>query len=51
VTRDPRLGEPADLAATVALLLCDDAAWVNGQVWSVCGGISLREWHPPRTRL
>ncbi|MFK0156608.1 SDR family NAD(P)-dependent oxidoreductase [Streptomyces sp. NPDC090493] len=43
VTRSPRPGEPADLAATVAFLLSDDAAWVSGQVWSVCGGMSLRD--------
>lgn len=43
MTPSPRLGEPADVAATVAFLLSDDTEWVNGQVWSVCGGISLRE--------
>ncbi|MFR0359435.1 SDR family NAD(P)-dependent oxidoreductase [Streptomyces sediminimaris] len=43
MTPSPRLGEPADVAATVAFLLSDDAEWVNGQVWSICGGISLRE--------
>lgn len=42
-TRSPRLGEPADLAGAVAFLLSDDAAWINGQVWSICGGASLRE--------
>jgi NAD(P)-dependent dehydrogenase (short-subunit alcohol dehydrogenase family) len=41
-TRSPRLGEPDDVAATVAFLLSDDAAWVNGQVWSVNGGMLMR---------
>lgn len=41
--RGPRLGEPEDLAGVVAFLLSDDAAYVSGQVWSVCGGWSLRE--------
>ncbi|AQW47625.1 MULTISPECIES: SDR family NAD(P)-dependent oxidoreductase [Streptomyces] len=43
IARSPRLGEPADVAGTVAFLLSDDAEWVNGQVWSVCGGMSLRD--------
>lgn len=41
-TRSPRLGVPDDIAATVAFLLSDEAAWVNGQVWSVNGGMLLR---------
>jgi NAD(P)-dependent dehydrogenase (short-subunit alcohol dehydrogenase family) len=41
--RSPRLGEPGDLAAAVAFLFSDDAEWVNGQAWSVCGGMSLRD--------
>jgi NAD(P)-dependent dehydrogenase (short-subunit alcohol dehydrogenase family) len=41
--RSPRLGEPADLAGAVAFLFSDDAAWVSGQVWSICGGMSLRD--------
>ncbi|MFD3377516.1 SDR family NAD(P)-dependent oxidoreductase [Streptomyces sp. NPDC058697] len=40
--RSPRLGEPADLAAAAAFLLSDDAAWINGQAWSIDGGVSLR---------
>jgi NAD(P)-dependent dehydrogenase (short-subunit alcohol dehydrogenase family) len=38
----PRLGEPADLAATVAFLLSDDAAYISGQVLSVDGGMFVR---------
>jgi NAD(P)-dependent dehydrogenase (short-subunit alcohol dehydrogenase family) len=38
----PRLGEPEDIAAAVAFLLSDDAAWVNGQVLSVDGGSTMR---------
>jgi NAD(P)-dependent dehydrogenase (short-subunit alcohol dehydrogenase family) len=34
----PRLGIPADVAACVAYLLSDDAAFVNGQVIQVNGG-------------
>ncbi|MFJ8021520.1 SDR family NAD(P)-dependent oxidoreductase [Streptomyces sp. NPDC096311] len=41
--RSPRLGEPADLAGAVAFLLSDDSEWINGQVWSICGGMSLRD--------
>ena len=38
-----RLGEPEDIAAGVAYLLSDDAEWVTGQVWSINGGIALRD--------
>jgi NAD(P)-dependent dehydrogenase (short-subunit alcohol dehydrogenase family) len=41
--RSPRLGEPRDLAAVVAFLFSDDAEWINGQAWSICGGMSLRD--------
>jgi NAD(P)-dependent dehydrogenase (short-subunit alcohol dehydrogenase family) len=37
----PRLGEPSDVAAAVAFLLSDDAAWVTGQTYHVNGGIVL----------
>lgn len=37
-----RLGRPSDLAAVVAFLLSDDAAWINGQVWAIDGGANMR---------
>ncbi|MGX9885507.1 SDR family NAD(P)-dependent oxidoreductase [Streptomyces sp. NPDC002276] len=42
IGRSPRLGEPADLAGAAAFLFSDDAAWINGQSWSIDGGASLR---------
>ncbi|HWY25989.1 MAG TPA: SDR family oxidoreductase [Nevskia sp.] len=41
-TRSPRLGRSEDIAAMVALLLSDDGAWINAQVFSVDGGTTLR---------
>jgi NAD(P)-dependent dehydrogenase (short-subunit alcohol dehydrogenase family) len=41
-TPSPRLGEPGDIAAMVAMLLSDGAAWVNGQVFNVDGGTVMR---------
>ncbi|SDY65196.1 NAD(P)-dependent dehydrogenase, short-chain alcohol dehydrogenase family [Herbiconiux ginsengi] len=38
-----RLGAPEDLAGIVSFLLSDDAEWINGQVWSINGGLLLRE--------
>ncbi|WP_311214730.1 MULTISPECIES: SDR family oxidoreductase [unclassified Arthrobacter] len=38
-----RLGRPEDLAGVVTFLLSDDAVWINGQVWSINGGMLLRE--------
>jgi NAD(P)-dependent dehydrogenase (short-subunit alcohol dehydrogenase family) len=37
-----RLGEPADIAAAVAFLMSDDAAWITAQVISVDGGTTVR---------
>lgn len=37
----PRHGQPDDIAAAAAFLFSDEAAWVNGQVWHVNGGVSL----------
>lgn len=42
MTRSPRLGEPHDIAAMVALLMSDDGEWINGQTLSVDGGSTLR---------
>lgn len=36
-----RLGEPEDIAAVVAFLLSQDAAWVTGQTIVVDGGLTL----------
>jgi NAD(P)-dependent dehydrogenase (short-subunit alcohol dehydrogenase family) len=40
--RSPRLGCPDDIAAMVAMLFSDDGEWINGQVVSVDGGVTLR---------
>ncbi len=40
-TRSPRLGEPSDIAAMVALLASPDGEWVNGQCIAVDGGSTL----------
>ncbi|HKY80076.1 MAG TPA: SDR family oxidoreductase, partial [Sphingobium sp.] len=39
--RSTRLGIPDDIAGTVAFLLSDDGAWINGQIWGVNGGAYL----------
>lgn len=41
-TASDRLGRPEDAAALVAFLLSDDAGWINGQILSVDGGLTLR---------
>jgi NAD(P)-dependent dehydrogenase (short-subunit alcohol dehydrogenase family) len=41
-TRSSRLGKPEDIAAMVAFLCSDDGSWINGQVLSVDGGVTLR---------
>jgi meso-butanediol dehydrogenase/(S,S)-butanediol dehydrogenase/diacetyl reductase len=42
VARHPvgRLGEPADVAATVSWLASDDASFVTGQLFTVDGGLT-----------
>jgi len=40
--RSPRLGEVTDIAAAVAFLASADGEWINGQVISVDGGVSMR---------
>jgi NAD(P)-dependent dehydrogenase (short-subunit alcohol dehydrogenase family) len=39
----PRHGEPADLAAAIAFLLSEDAAWITGQVLAANGGVAFRD--------
>jgi 3-oxoacyl-[acyl-carrier protein] reductase len=34
-----RLGEPEDVAAIIAWLVSDEAAWVTGQCYGVDGGL------------
>jgi NAD(P)-dependent dehydrogenase (short-subunit alcohol dehydrogenase family) len=48
-TASPRLGEPDDIANTVTFLLSDEAAFINGQVISVDGGLTacLGDPRPP----
>lgn len=36
-----RLGEPGDIAATIAFLASDQASWITGQVVSVNGGFAM----------
>ncbi|HTJ64414.1 MAG TPA: SDR family oxidoreductase [Alphaproteobacteria bacterium] len=40
--RSKRLGFPGDIASTVVMLASDDGDWINGQVISVDGGITMR---------
>ena len=37
------LGDPDDIAASVAFLASKDGEWVNGQVWHVNGGMQMRD--------
>lgn len=46
----PRLGEPEDLAAMVALLASDDGRFITAQVIAVDGGISTHFPHVAETR-
>jgi NAD(P)-dependent dehydrogenase (short-subunit alcohol dehydrogenase family) len=40
--RSTRLGLPDDIAAMAVYLMSDDGIWINGQVISVDGGITMR---------
>ncbi len=42
IGRSPRLGEPEDIAAMAAMLMSADGQWINGQVISVDGGVTMR---------
>jgi 2-hydroxycyclohexanecarboxyl-CoA dehydrogenase len=35
------MGEPDDIAGTVAFLSSDDAAFITGQVISISGGLTM----------
>jgi NAD(P)-dependent dehydrogenase (short-subunit alcohol dehydrogenase family) len=37
-----RHGKAEDIAAMVAMLASDDGQWINGQILSVDGGITMR---------
>ena len=41
--RSHRVGHGKDIAAMVAMLLSDDGEWINGQIISVDGGMSMRQ--------
>ena len=44
----PRLGDPTDIANAVAYLASDAAAFVNGQLLSVDGGLYAHQPHTPQ---
>lgn len=37
----PRIGMPDDIAAAVAFLASEDAAYITGQAINVCGGMEF----------
>ncbi|WP_411818220.1 SDR family NAD(P)-dependent oxidoreductase [Hyphococcus sp. DH-69] len=39
ITLTGRVGEPADIASTIAFLVSDDASFINGELINVTGGI------------
>ncbi|WP_239479490.1 SDR family oxidoreductase [Lichenicola cladoniae] len=43
VARTPlgRIGQPADIAATVSFIVSEDADWVTGETLQVGGGLRL----------
>ena len=40
--RSPRLGRPEDVAGLVAFLVSSEGEWINGQIVSIDGGMTLR---------
>jgi NAD(P)-dependent dehydrogenase (short-subunit alcohol dehydrogenase family) len=45
-TAAPRLGVPDDIANAVTFLLSDESAFINGQVISVDGGLTMHLGDP-----
>ena len=37
-----RAGTPEEIADAVAYLVSDEAGYVTGQDWNVCGGLEMR---------
>jgi hypothetical protein len=46
-----RVGQPEDVAGTIAYLCSDDASYVSGQVIYVAGGPTARPEPPESTRV
>jgi NAD(P)-dependent dehydrogenase (short-subunit alcohol dehydrogenase family) len=42
-----RLGTPADIGNSVALICSEEASWITGQLIDVDGGASLMDAHLP----
>lgn len=41
--RHTRLGDPEDIASAATFLLSSDGEWINGQAWSIDGGLTIRD--------
>ena len=41
----PRLGKPSDIGNLAAFLASDDSSYINGQIITVDGGVSVRFPH------